>query len=121
MPPLCGGKVFVSPWIGGETDPATDVTAYPHRTPAHHVLVEARWGDPSRDTERIDWVRDAHDALTLHTTGDVEMNFLTEDEPSERLQSVYGTNHDRLVELKTQWDPDNLFRMNQNIEPEPRS
>jgi FAD/FMN-containing dehydrogenase len=119
--PSAGATVFVSPWIGAETDPATDATAYPHRSPAHHVLVEARWDDPSRDTEHIDWVRDAHDALAPHTTGDVEMNFLTEDEPTERIQSAYGANHKRLVEVKTQWDPENLFRMNQNIEPKPRS
>jgi FAD/FMN-containing dehydrogenase len=118
--PSSGATVFVSPWIGAETDPATDATAYPHRTPAHHVLLEARWDDPNRDTEHIDWVRDAHDALTPYTTGDVEMNFLTEDEPSERLRSAYGANYDRLVEVKTRWDPNNLFRMNQNIEPEPR-
>jgi FAD/FMN-containing dehydrogenase len=119
--PSAGATVFVSPWIGAETDPATDATAYPHRSPAHHVLVEARWDDPSRDTEHIDWVRDAHDALAPHTTGDVEMNFLTEDEPTERIQSAYGANHKRLVEVKTQWDPENLFRMNQNIEPKPHS
>jgi hypothetical protein len=117
--PSSGATVFVSPWIGAETDPATDATAYPHRTPAHHVLVEARWDDPGRDTEHIDWVRDAHGALAPHTTGDVEMNFLTEDESTERVRRAYGANHDRLVEVKTKWDPDNLFRMNQNIKPEP--
>jgi hypothetical protein len=113
--PSSGATVFVSPWIGAETDPATDATAYPHRNPAHHVLVEARWDDPSRDTEHIDWVRDAHEALAPHTTGDVELNFLTDDEPDERRQSAYGDNYDRLVEVKTKWDPDNLFRTNQTI------
>jgi hypothetical protein len=119
--PSSGATVFVSPWIGAETDPATDATAYPHRDPAHHLLVEARWDDARCDTEHIDWVRDFHDALTPYTTGDVERNFLTEDESNDRLQSAYGENRDRLVEVKTKWDPDNLFRMNQNIEPEPRS
>jgi FAD/FMN-containing dehydrogenase len=118
--PSSGATVFVSPWIGAETDPATDATAYPHRDPAHHVLVEARWDDARRDTEHIDWVRDFHDALTPYTTGDVEMNFLTDDEPNDRLWSAYGSNYDRLVDVKTRWDPDNLFRMNQNIEPDPR-
>jgi FAD/FMN-containing dehydrogenase len=117
--PSSGATVLVSPWIGAETDPATDATAYPHRTPAHHVLVEARWDDPDHDTEHIDWVRDAHDALAPHTTGDVEMNFLTEDESTERVRRAYGANHDRLVEVKTKWDPNNLFRINQNIKPEP--
>jgi FAD/FMN-containing dehydrogenase len=117
--PSSGATVFVSPWIGAETDPATDATAYPHRDPAHHVLVEARWDDPSRDAEHIDWVRDFHAALTQYTTGDVEMNFLTEDEPTNRLRRAYGANYDRLVEVKTKWDPNNLFRMNQNIKSDP--
>jgi FAD/FMN-containing dehydrogenase len=117
--PSSGATVFVSPWIGAETDPATEATAYPHREPAHHVLVEARWDDAKRDTEHADWVRNFHDALTPYTTGDVEMNFLTDDEPDERLRRAYGANHDRLVEVKTRWDPNNLFRVNQNIEPEP--
>jgi hypothetical protein len=56
------------------------------------ILVEARWDDPSRDTEHVDWVRDAHDALAPYTTGDVELNFLTEDEPTERFRSAYGAN-----------------------------
>jgi FAD/FMN-containing dehydrogenase len=118
--PSAGATVFVSPWVGAETDPATDATAYPHRDPAHHVLVEARWEDASRDGEHVDWVREFHDALAPYTTGDVEMNFLTDDESGDRVRRAYGANHDRLVEVKTRWDPDNLFRMNQNIEPEPR-
>jgi hypothetical protein len=48
------------------------------------------------------------------------MNFLTDDEPDDRLRRAYGANHDRLVEVKTRWDPDNLFRMTQNVEPDPR-
>jgi FAD/FMN-containing dehydrogenase len=118
--PSAGATVFVSPWIGAETDPATDATAYPHRDPAHHVLVEARWDDASRDTDHVEWVRDVHDALTPYTTGDVEMNFLTDDEPSERLRRAYGANYDRLVDVKTEWDPDNVFRMNQNVDPDAR-
>jgi hypothetical protein len=118
--PSSGATVFVSPWIGAETDPATDATAYPHRDPAHHVLVEARWDDAGRDGEHVDWVRGCHEALKPHTTGDVEMNFLTDDEPDDRLRRAYGANHDRLVEVKTRWDPDNLFRMTQNVEPDPR-
>ncbi|PSP66305.1 FAD-linked oxidase [Halobacteriales archaeon QS_1_69_70] len=44
--PSDGATVFVSPRGGAETDPTTDATAYPHRSDAHHCLVEARWDDP---------------------------------------------------------------------------
>lgn len=116
--PSAGATVFVSPWIGAETDPSTDDTAYPHRDPAHHVLVEARWTDTDRDAEHVDWVRKAHEALRPYTTGDVEMNFLTDDEPVERFRSAYGANYDRLVQIKNEWDPHNLFSKNQNVDPD---
>jgi FAD/FMN-containing dehydrogenase len=117
--PSSGATVFVSPWVGAETDPAPDATAYPHRDPAHHVLVEARWTDADRDTEHVEWVHECHDALQPYTTGAVEMNFLTDDEPNTRRRRAYGDNYDRLVAVKTRWDPDNRFRMNQNIQPDP--
>jgi len=115
--PSSGATVFVSPWIGAETDPSGDATAYPHRDPAHHLLIEARWSDPAGDDEHEAWVREFHEALRPHTTGDVEMNFLTGDEGEERLRAAYGDNYDRLVAVKNEWDPDNLFSMNQSVEP----
>ena len=107
--PSAGATVFVSPWVGAETDPATDATAYPHRNPAHHLLVEARWTDPARDDEHEAWVREFHRALRPYTTGDVEMNFLTADETGERVRAAYGGNYDRLAPVKREWDPDSLF------------
>ena len=44
------------------------------------------------------------------------MNFLTADE-SERIRAAYGPNYDRLVQVKGEYDPGNLFRMNHNIQP----
>lgn len=44
------------------------------------------------------------------------VNFLTEDE-GDRVRSAYGPNYDRLARLKRQYDPDNLFRTNQDIKP----
>lgn len=115
--PSAGATVFVSPWIGAETDPPADATAYPHREPAHHLLVEARWTDPGADEVHEAWVREFHEALDPYTTGDVEMNFLTADEGEERCRAAYGENYDRLVAVKDEWDPGNLFSMNQNVEP----
>jgi FAD/FMN-containing dehydrogenase len=46
----------------------------------------------------------------------VYVNFLTDDEP-ERIRAAYGPGYDRLVAAKNKYDPDNLFRMNQNIRP----
>ena len=115
--PSSGTTIFVSPRGGAETEPAADATAYPHRDAAHHILVEARWEDPAADDEHIEWVREFHRALAPYTTGDVAMNFLTEDEPDARRRAAYGANYERLRRLQREWDPDGRFRMTQTIEP----
>ncbi|RPI39688.1 MAG: FAD-linked oxidase, partial [Betaproteobacteria bacterium] len=51
-----------------------------------------------------------------HATGSVYVNFLTAEE-SARIGAAYGPNHARLVTIKNRYDPTNLFRMNQNIQP----
>ena len=115
--PSAGSTVFVSPRGGAETEPAPDATAYPHREECHHLLVEARWSDPGRDDEHVGWVRAFHEALRPHATGAAAVNFLTADEPADRVRAAYGDNYDRLVALKEEWDPENVFRLNQNVEP----
>jgi len=118
--PSAGATVFVSPRSGAETEPPTVATAYPHRDAAHHVLLEARWCDPDRDGDHRRWVREFHDALEPHTTGEAAMNFLTDDEGRERVRAAYGGNYERLVAVKDEWDPRNLFRMTQNVAPSDR-
>ena len=116
--PSAGATVFLSPWVGAETDPVSDATAYPHREPAHHLLIEARWEDPAEDDEHTTWVREFHEAMEPYTTGDVELNFLTSDESERRRRAAYGENYERLCEIKAEWDPDSLFRMHQNVSSE---
>jgi FAD/FMN-containing dehydrogenase len=115
--PSAGATVFVSPRSGAETDPPADATAYPHREDAHHLLVEARWTDPERDDEHVDWVHAFHDAVQPYTTGAAAMNFLTDDEDLDRVRAACGGNHDRLVAVKREWDPTNLFRANRSVDP----
>ena len=67
------------------------------------------------DAER-QWVRDYWDALAPYHTS-VYVNFLME-EGEERIRQAYGAaTYDRLKALKRRYDPDNLFRLNQNIKP----
>ena len=54
------------------------------------------------------------DALAPHATGSVYVNFMPEDEP-DRVHGAYGGNYDRLAAIKRRYDPQNLFRLNQNI------
>ena len=107
--PSPSSTVFVSPRGGAEVDPAPDETAYPHREPGHHVLVEARWSDPDRDDEHLAWVEAAHEALAPHATGGAAPNFLDAAEGPGRVRATYGDHLDRLVAVKDRWDPEHRF------------
>lgn len=93
----------------------TDATAYPHRDAAYVLNVHTRWEDPADDERCIAWAREFFDAMTPYATGGVYVNFISEREGEEHL--AYADNYDRLVVLKNEYDPTNLFRLNQNVEP----
>lgn len=90
-------------------------TAFPLREPGFDMFMSSVWEDPSEAATPVGWVRGLHDALTPHYRG-VYVNTL-DDEGPERARSAYGTGLGRLMELKRRYDPDNLFRVNHNIEP----
>ena len=71
---------------------------------------------PEEDAPGIAWARALFDATAQFATGSVYVNFMTEDE-SDRVGSAYGPNLQRLIEVKTKYDPTNLFRINHNIKP----
>jgi FAD/FMN-containing dehydrogenase len=103
--------------IGGQTSRiAVDATAYPNRDAKYVMNVHGRWDDASEDERCIAWARAFFEAAAPFALGSVYVNFLTEDE-TERVGAAYGPNLERLVAVKTRYDPHNLFRHNQNIKP----
>jgi FAD/FMN-containing dehydrogenase len=92
-----------------------EATAYPHRDVEFVLNVHARWESPSQDQTCVAWARRLFDATARHATGSVYVNFIPEDEA--RVPNAYGANYDRLKALKKKYDPQNLFRINQNIRP----
>jgi FAD/FMN-containing dehydrogenase len=94
---------------------ADDATAAGHRDAAYMAHPIATWQDPAQTELHLDWVRRFSAAMAPFTTGGVYLNF----EPAEeRVRAGYGAEkYARLVALKDKWDPDNLFRVNQNIRP----
>ena len=73
--------------------------------------------DPANNDKMIKWSREYWDALQPHSAGGAYVNFMFNDEGQERVKATYGGNYDRLVKIKTKYDPGNLFRVNQNIKP----
>jgi hypothetical protein len=85
---------------------------------AHWVVnIAASWEKPDDDAESIEWARAAWRDLRHFSTGGTYVNFLTEEEGTDRIQAAYGDNLSRLVEIKTKWDPANFFRLNKNVQP----
>jgi FAD/FMN-containing dehydrogenase len=91
-------------------------TAYRHRDAAFSLNIFPRWTDPEDDEAMIAWAQDFRDAIKSFATDGVGVNFLSQ-EGDERVKAAYGDNYDRLARLKAKYDPENLFRMNQNIVP----
>jgi FAD/FMN-containing dehydrogenase len=78
--------------------------------------VHGRWADQTDDSRCVGWARDFFNDSAPFASGSVYVNFLTADE-GMRVRAAYGPNYDRLVRVKREYDPDNLFRVNQNIKP----
>lgn len=75
------------------------------------------WEDPTATEPNVAWARAFHDALLPYANDGVYVNFLSE-EGDERIVAAYGAEkYARLAQVKAQFDPENLFRLNQNIPP----
>jgi FAD/FMN-containing dehydrogenase len=95
---------------------APDATAYAQRATPFFMNVHGRWDDAADDARGTRWARDFFEAAAPFASGGVYVNFMTEDE-SDRVRAAYGPNYERLTRVKRQYDPQNLFRTNQNIRP----
>jgi FAD/FMN-containing dehydrogenase len=74
------------------------------------------WPDAGLDQANIDWTRSVFDALKPFSRGAAYINFLGDD-GQDRIRAAYGASYARLSTIKRRLDPDNVFRMNQNILP----
>ena len=93
-------------------------TAYPHRQAPWVININTRWADGPPD-QHVDWTRALWEALQPSSTGGVYVNFLGDEGP-DRVRAAYGaSNYERLTRLKSVYDPDNVFQLNQNIPPAP--
>jgi FAD/FMN-containing dehydrogenase len=112
--PQC--EIFFGAIGGATTRPALGSAAYAQRDAKFVMNFHGRWEDEADDERCVRWARDFFNATTPFASGGVYVNFMTADE-TDRVRSAYGPNYDRLVQVKGKYDPNNLFRMNQNIAP----
>ncbi len=94
-------------------------TAYYHRDAGYHMFLASIWEDPKDDERNIRWCRETWAALQRFSGDGVYVNEMGDEQESlDRIREAYGPNtYQRLVALKNQYDPTNLFRLNPNIKP----
>jgi hypothetical protein len=91
-------------------------TAFAQRDTAFNIGIEAQWTDPADSDRNQAWARAAADDLKPYATAGNMPNFL-DTEPDDVVQAAFGGNYDRLVDVKTKYDPTNFFSVNLNIQP----
>ncbi|HKJ77407.1 MAG TPA: BBE domain-containing protein, partial [Gammaproteobacteria bacterium] len=103
---------------GAVAEQPPESTPYTHRDATWALNIQSRWREPDEDDHHIGWCREAFEAMKPFATGGVYVNFLSGGEGDARLRAAYGDRtYQRLAEVKRTWDPENLFHLNQNIQP----
>ncbi len=92
-------------------------TAWAYRDAHFAQVIVGVDPDPAKAKELRDWTVAYWEALHPYSAGGAYVNFMM-DEGQERVRATYGDNYDRLAQVKAMYDPDNVFRVNQNIRPE---
>src|SRR6266542_2580318 len=95
---------------------APDATAFAYRDATFATVIAGMWPDPAANEANIKWVRDYYAATAPLSEEGGYINFMAEDDQS-RIKANYKGTYDRLVDVKRQYHPDNLFHLNQNIKP----
>jgi hypothetical protein len=91
-------------------------TAFGNRSAPFIVNLLANWSRGSDDAEHISWIRRLFNSLQPRMKPGVYVNFMSGDEQN-RVPEAYREQWDRIVDIKTRYDPRNFFRLNQNVPP----
>jgi FAD/FMN-containing dehydrogenase len=116
MPGFKAGTHFY-PVDGAVNDVAVEDTAFAYRDATWSQVFIGCDPDPASASNVRDWTIGYHEAVVPHAAGASYVNFMMADEGQARVKATYGPNYARLAQVKAAYDPDNVFRVNQNIEP----
>ena len=112
-------QMLLEHFHGAATRVKPTETAFPHRADGYNLLVLGEWTDPSQTASCIAWTRETYAAMESFMGAGRYVNYLADDETGDPVAAAYGTNYQRLREIKSKYDPDNFFHVNQNIRPLP--
>jgi FAD binding domain/Berberine and berberine like len=102
---------------GAAAQVAPDETAFGDRSAPFIMNLLANWTDPSSDADNISWIRGLFNKLRPAMKPGVYVNFMSGDE-QDRVPEAYQQRWDRMVAVKSHYDPTNFFRLNQNVPPQ---
>jgi len=112
--PSALSTMHLYPISGAAERVPADATAFAYRGGGWNGVIAGIDPDPAKLGSLTEWARNYWDALHPTSAGGGYVNMMM-DEGRERVQAAYRGNYDRLTEIKRKYDPDNLFRINQNI------
>jgi FAD/FMN-containing dehydrogenase len=106
-------------WGGAINKVGSEDTAFTERSAPWMVSVDGNWAERSENADNVGWVRDTWAAISKFGTGSVYLNFtgISDEKTDVGVDSAHGKNLRRLSEIKAKYDPDNFFRLNNNITP----
>ncbi len=114
--PTGHSTMHLYPIDGAVHDKKPEDTAFRFRDARWSMVVVGVDPDPANAEKITRWAKDYWEALNPHTMGAAYINFMMQ-EGADRIEATYGDNYPRLRKIKAKYDPDNFFRINQNIEP----
>jgi hypothetical protein len=114
--PSSGSGVGLQQMHGVSSRVAPSATAFAHRAEQYDFLIGSQWSEATDSDRNVKWTRALFEAMEPHLEESVYVNNLGDEGP-DRVQAAYGANYPRLTAVKRTYDPDNLFRANQNIDP----
>jgi FAD/FMN-containing dehydrogenase len=109
-------EIFIGLIAGAPNRIAPNAMAYGHRDAKFVLNVHGRWDEAKDDQKCIAWAREFFKASAPYASAGAYVNFMTAEE-GDRIAAAYGSNYERLVEIKRRYDPENVFHFNQNIKP----
>jgi FAD/FMN-containing dehydrogenase len=114
--PTALSTIHLYPINGAAQRVGKDETAWSYRDSTWAQVIVGVDPDPANKTTFINWAKETWDALHPYSAGGAYVNFMM-DEGQDRIKATYRDNYERLLRIKNHYDPDNLFRVNQNIRP----
>jgi FAD/FMN-containing dehydrogenase len=116
MPTMLSTTHFY-PINGAAGKPKNNDTAWNYRGTTWAWVVVGVDPDPANKEKITKWAKDYYADIHPFSAGGAYVNFMMHDEGEERIKATYGDNYSRLVKIKKIYDPQNIFRVNQNIKP----